>query len=108
MRGKLLTILAVVAALPAAAAAAAPPERTGFATGMTNATKTVGGAIASSIFAIALAATGSLKDPAKGHAPLGGYLVVWGVCSAAALLAALALSLRPSEEAAPRVTEVGG
>ena len=38
---------ALVAALPAAAAAAAPPERTGFATGMTNATKTVGGAIAS-------------------------------------------------------------
>ena len=31
---------ALVAALPAAAAAAAPPERTGFATGMTNATKT--------------------------------------------------------------------
>src|SRR5690606_28399670 len=46
---------ALVAALPAAAAAAAPPDRTGFATGMTNATKTVGGAIASSIFAIALA-----------------------------------------------------
>ena len=44
---------ALVAALPATAAAAAPPERTGFATGMTNATKTVGGAIASSIFAIA-------------------------------------------------------
>src|SRR5690606_9947312 len=37
----------LVAALPAAAAAAAPPERTGFATGMTNATKTIGGAIAS-------------------------------------------------------------
>ena len=97
---------ALVAALPAAAAAAAPPERTGFATGMTNATKTVGGAIASSIFAIALAATGSLKDPAKGHAPLSGYLVVWGVCSAAALLAALALSLRPS--AGSGVIEAGG
>jgi MFS family permease len=86
---------ALVAALPAAAAAAAPPERTGFATGMTNATKTVGGAIASSIFAIALASTGSLEDPAKGHAPLSGYLVVWGVCAAAALLAAVGLLLRP-------------
>ena len=51
---------ALVAALPAAAAAAAPPERTGIATGMTNGTKTVGGAIASAIFAIALTATGSL------------------------------------------------
>ena len=57
---------ALVAALPAAAAAAAPPERTGFATGMTNATKTVGGAIASSIFAIALASTGSLERSDRG------------------------------------------
>ncbi len=60
---------ALVAALPAAAAAAAPPTRTGVATGMTNAIKTVGGAIASSIFAIALAATGSIADPTEGHAP---------------------------------------
>ena len=45
---------ALVAALPAAAAAAAPADRTGFVTGMTNTTKTIGGAIASSIFAIAL------------------------------------------------------
>jgi nitrate/nitrite transporter NarK len=56
---------ALVAALPATAAAAAPPERTGFATGMTNATKTVGGAIASSIFAISLASTGSIADPPR-------------------------------------------
>jgi MFS family permease len=68
---------ALVAALPATAAAAAPPERTGFATGMTNATKTVGGAIASSIFAISLASTGSIADPTEGHAPLSGYLTVW-------------------------------
>ena len=86
---------ALVAALPAAAAAAAPPTRTGFATGMTNATKTVGGAIASAVFAIALAATGSLGDPAEGHAPLGGYLVVWSVCAVAALLAAVALLAMP-------------
>ncbi len=86
---------ALVAALPAAAAAAAPPERTGFATGMTNATKTVGGAIASSIFAIALASTGSLEDPTEGAAPLSGYLTVWAVCAAAALLAALALTQVP-------------
>jgi Na+/melibiose symporter-like transporter len=88
---------ALVAALPAAAASAAPPDRTGFATGMTNATKTVGGAIASSIFAIALASTGSLKGPTAGHAPLAGYLTVWSVCAAAALLAAGALLVVPKE-----------
>jgi MFS family permease len=86
---------ALVAALPASAAAGAPEDRTGFATGMTNATKTVGGAIASAIFAIALSSTGSIKDPVRGHAPLHGYLVVWSVCAGAALLAALGLLLMP-------------
>ncbi|TDE89651.1 MFS transporter [Occultella glacieicola] len=86
---------ALVASLPAAAAAAAPPERTGFATGMTNAIKTVGGAIASSVFAIALAATGSLEGPAAGHAPLSGYLTVWAVCAVTALVAAVCLLLVP-------------
>ena len=86
---------ALVAALPAAAAAAAPPERTGFATGMTNATKTVGGALASSIFAIALASTGSLEGPDEGHGSLEGYLTVWTVCAVAALLAALSLLVMP-------------
>jgi MFS family permease len=86
---------ALVAALPASAAAGAPPDRTAFATGMTNATKTMGGAIASAVFAIALSSTGSLQDPVKGHAPLHGYLVVWSVCAAAALLAALGLLLMP-------------
>ena len=100
---------ALVAALPATAAAAAPPERTGFATGMTNATKTIGGAIASSVFAIALASTGSIDDPVEGSAPLSGYLTVWAICAAAALLAAVALLMMPrvaaqfeSETAAPR------
>ncbi|GAA3454690.1 MFS transporter [Dactylosporangium matsuzakiense] len=86
---------ALVAALPVAAAAGAPPAATGLATGMTNATKTVGGAIASSIFAIALSATGSIDDPAAGHASLSGYLTVWSVCAVAALLAALALARLP-------------
>jgi MFS family permease len=88
---------ALVAALPATAAAAAPPDRTGFATGMTNATKTVGGAIASSVFAICLASTGSIEDPVKGHAPLSGYLTVWAICAVAALLAAVALWLMPRQ-----------
>ncbi|SFB89936.1 Major Facilitator Superfamily protein [Nocardioides terrae] len=85
---------ALVASLPAAAAGAAPPSRTGFATGMTNATKTVGGAFASAVFAIALASAGSIADPRYGHAPLSGYYVVWSVCAVAALLAGLALSVR--------------
>ena len=98
---------ALVAALPAAAAAAAPPDRTGFATGMTNATKTVGGAIASSVFAIALASTGSLEDPTEGHAPLSGYLTVWSVCAGAALVAALALLVMPRAPTPVRATAVG-
>ncbi|BDZ51254.1 membrane transport protein [Frondihabitans sucicola] len=88
-------------ALPAAAAAAAPPNRTGFATGMTNATKTIGGAIASAVFAIALAATGSIADPSSGHAPLSGYLTVWSVCAAAALAAAVALLALPRRSPNP-------
>ena len=91
---------ALVAALPAAA----PADRTGFATGMTNATKTVGGAIASSIFAIALASTGSLEGPAEGHAPLSGYLTVWAVCSVAAVVAAVCLLLAPRHPSATGVT----
>lgn len=83
----------LVAALPAAAAEAAPAHRTGFATGMTNATKTVGGAIASAVFAIALTSTGSISDPDAGQAPLSGYLTVWAVCSGTALLAGLVLLL---------------
>ena len=86
---------ALVAALPAAAAAAAPPERTGIATGMTNGTKTVGGAIASAIFAIALTATGSLDATAEQVAPLSGYLTVWAVCAGASFVAALALLAAP-------------
>ncbi|GAA4374191.1 hypothetical protein GCM10023146_26570 [Nocardioides caricicola] len=95
---------ALVAALPATAAAAAPPERTGFATGMTNGTKTVGGAIASAVFAIALSSTGSLDVPEEGHAALSGYLTVWAVCAVAALLAAAALLMLPrhvAEEPVP-------
>jgi MFS family permease len=86
---------ALVAAIPAAAAAAAPPDSAGMATGLTNAIKTLGGAVASAIFAIALASTGSIADPERGHAPLSGYLTVWAVCSAAALIAGLVLLLTP-------------
>ena len=86
---------ALVAALPAAAAAAAPADRTGFVTGMTNTTKTIGGAIASSVFAIALASTGSLADPKRGHAPMSGYVTVWAVCAISAVVAAACLLATP-------------
>ena len=94
---------ALVAALPAAAAAASPPERTGIATGMTNGIKTVGGAIASAIFAIALTSTGSLAATGEKVAPLSGYLTVWAVCSGAALLAAVALLAAPKHAFSDRV-----
>jgi hypothetical protein len=87
---------ALVAALPAAAAAQAPPTDTGFVTGMTNTTKTIGGAIASSVFAIALSATGSLDTEGaaeSAHPSLGGYLVVWTVCGVTALIAAIVLAV---------------
>ena len=65
-------------------------------TGMTNTTKTIGGAIASSVFAIALATTGSLDSgSAAGHASLAGYLTVWSVCAITALVAAAALLVVP-------------
>jgi MFS family permease len=89
----------LVAAIPAAAAAAAPVESAGMAAGLTNAIKTLGGAVASAIFAIALASTGSIADPKRGHAPLSGYMTVWAVCSFAALVAAIVLLLtRPTAE----------
>jgi MFS family permease len=82
----------LVAALPPAAAAAAPPERTGMATGATNAIKTLGGAFASAVFGLALAHGGAGAD---GSAPLSGYLTVWSICSGTALLAALFLLAVP-------------
>ncbi|HEY6932335.1 MAG TPA: MFS transporter [Marmoricola sp.] len=96
---------ALVAALPAAAAAAAPEDRTGFVTGMTNTTKTIGGAIASAVFAIALSSTGSLAGARAGHAPLAGYLAVWAICAVSALVAAACLVVVPAEAFADRRTE---
>lgn len=89
---------ALVAALPAAAAQVAEHGGTAEAAGLTNATKTVGGCIASALFAVALASTGSISDPAAGHAPMSGYLTVWAICSGSALLAALALSRLPAAD----------
>ena len=84
---------ALVAGLPAAAAAEAPPTHTGLTTGMTNTTKTIGGAFASSVFAIALASAGSVDSEATGHASLGGYLTVWAICGVTASVAAVFLAV---------------
>ena len=77
---------ALVAALPATAAAAAPDAQTGVATGLTNSVKTVGGAIASCVFGLALFA-----GAAETAGSFAGYLTVWVVCSASALIAAACL-----------------
>ncbi|MFN3867140.1 MAG: hypothetical protein ACK4MD_10570, partial [Demequina sp.] len=80
---------ALVAALPAAAAAAAPPQHTGVATGLTNTTKTIGGAFASAAFAIALS-TGvavSATGAASTAGSMSGYITVWAICGGTALVA---------------------
>lgn len=84
---------ALVAALPAAAAAAAPKEQTGIATGLTNTTKTLGGAFASATFGLALA--GTVVAGAERAASLSGYYTVWAVCGGAAVVATVLLFLVP-------------
>lgn len=95
---------ALVASLPAAAAAAAPREQTGVATGLTNSVKTVGGAVASCIFGLALATTAfaSAPEPATSGLATGGtagsfsgYLTVWILCSATAVISAVVLLFVP-------------
>ena len=85
---------ALVAALPAAAAAAAPLGQTGIATGLTNTTKTIGGAFASAIFAVVLvlAAGQAVTETASS---LFGYLIVFAICGGSALIAAVALVFVP-------------
>lgn len=84
---------ALVAALPAAAAAAAPPGQTGIATGLTNTTKTVGGAFASAVFGIVLAS--GIAAGAGTAASIGGYLTAWAICSGAAVVAMVLLFFVP-------------
>jgi len=82
---------ALVAALPAAAAAAAPHGQTGIVAGMTNTTKTIGGAFASAIFGVVLVA-GVDEGTA---APLAGYMTVWAICGIGALVAMVLLFFVP-------------
>lgn len=85
---------ALVGALPAAAAAAAPRGQTGIASALTNTTKTVGGAFASAVFGVLLAA-GAGAVASETAASLGGYLAVWAVCAGGGFLAALLLLFVP-------------
>lgn len=91
---------ALVAALPAAAAAAAPQTQTGVATGLTNSVKTVGGAIASCAFGIALLHGAATSIGGEGDATAGslsGYVAVWIICGVTALVAAGSLMLVPAQ-----------
>ncbi len=86
---------ALVAALPSAAAAAARRSQTAMATGMTNTTKTLGGAIASAVFAIALMS--GVADTGGTAGSLSGYMTVWAICGLTAWVAAIALIFVPKD-----------
>ncbi|MEV8250364.1 MFS transporter [Microbacterium sp. NPDC076768] len=98
---------ALVAALPAAAASAAPATQTGVATGLTNSVKTVGGAIASCVFGIALlqgvASTAAGSEGTAGS--LAGYFTVWVVCGATAIVAAIILVFVPKTAFTDRLVD---
>jgi MFS family permease len=83
----------LVAALPAAAAAAAPPSATGVATGLTNSVKTVGGAMASAVFGIALMNPAAAEGATAGS--FSGYLTAWTVCGVTAVACAALLLFVP-------------
>lgn len=84
---------ALVGALPAAAAAAAPRGQTGIASGLTNTTKTIGGSFASAIFGVVLLSGAAAVTSSA--ASLFGYMLVWGICGAGALVAGILLFFVP-------------
>ncbi len=85
---------ALVAALPSAAAAAAPLGQSGIATGLTNTTKTIGGAFASAVFGVILH-VGLTSTSSTTGAGLAAYIAVWAICGVGALVAAVLLFLVP-------------
>jgi MFS family permease len=103
---------ALVAALPAAAAAVAPRSQTGVATGLTNTTKTIGGAFASCVFGIALISRVSTSGTESTAGTIEGYYTVWIVCAVTALVAAVLLAFVPkgafedTRETEPAISEV--
>jgi MFS family permease len=86
---------ALVAALPSAAAAVAPVGQTGVATGLTNTTKTIGGAFASCVFGLALIGqvTSTATNETVGSLP--GYITVWMICGLTAVVATILLAFVP-------------
>lgn len=96
---------ALVAALPAAAAAAASDRNTAMATGMTNTTKTIGGAIASAVFGIVLIQ--GVADATSTAGSLSGYMTVWTVCGVTAFVAAAALFFVPKQAFTDQAVERG-
>ena len=85
---------ALVGAMPAAAAAAAPLGQTGIAAALTNTTKTIGGSFASAVFGIVLAG-GVITAVSTTASSLAGYMTVWVICGAGALVAAVLLFFVP-------------
>ncbi|MFC0681077.1 MFS transporter [Lysobacter korlensis] len=85
---------ALVGAMPAAAAAAAPRGQTGVATALTNTTKTIGGSLASAVFAVVLVSLAA-EAVTSTAASLAGYLVVFAICGGGALAAAVLLFFVP-------------
>ncbi len=81
----------VVAGTPAVAASAAPAGQTGIASGMTNLFRTIGGALGSAVFALALGA----GDTGTTASPLAGYITVWIIAAIATTAGAIALSFLP-------------
>ena len=86
----------LMGAMPSAAAAAAPIGQTGIASAMTNTTKTIGGSFASSVFAIVIP-LGAVQAAGSTAGGLLGYTLVWLICSAGAVLAAILLYVVPKQ-----------
>jgi len=95
---------ALVAALPATAAAAAPQHATGQATGLTNSVKTLGGAVASCVFGIALLHSVTSGGTSTTAGSFSGYVTVWIMCGVTALVAAVLLLFVPKTAFADKTT----
>lgn len=86
----------LMGAMPAAAAAAAPAGQTGIASAMTNTTKTIGGSLASSVFAIVIP-IGAVQVAGNTAGGLAGYMIVWAICAVGAAVAGVLLRVVPQE-----------
>ncbi|TDP93190.1 putative MFS family arabinose efflux permease [Leucobacter luti] len=80
----------LLGALPALISEEAPSDATGIATGVYNSLKTLGGAVAGSVFAMVLTA---FVVPELGAASRAGYLTIWAICAGAFVLGLLVLPI---------------